>query len=299
MANRSKSGVGVWAAVVVIVGGLAWLALSARQPEPVYDGWPLRAWLKGFDAAHGSAEYTASENALRQMGTNALPALISYLRRKDPPFHRQWISLKAKLRLLHGEVDSAVFWHRRAGQACGALGDAAEPAFPALMEAMNDPRAAHDVGNGLSRLMPTSVPVLTNVLATGNTAARSSAAFHLVIAFSYPGVEPMARTALLNALRDPSPSVRMSAASALAGWNTNLGEVVSALARVLDDPNPSVRGNAATSLGNFGGAARAAVPQLVRLLRDTNSYASGTVADRAAIVLRTVDPEAAAEAGVK
>ena len=155
----------------------------------------MHVWLKGFDANQGSAEYAAAQSAVAQIGTNALPTLISYLRRKDPPFHRQVINLKAKLHLLHGEVDYAVFWHRRAAQACGALGQAAEPAFPALTEAMNDPGAAPDVGNGLSRMMPRSVPVLTNILATGNVRARCRAADNLVTAFSHPEVEPMARTA--------------------------------------------------------------------------------------------------------
>ena len=155
--------------LVPVLGGIAWLVLRSQEAEPVYQGKPLRLWLKGFEAEQTSAEYSAAQSALQQIGTNALPTLISYLRRKDPSFHRQWINLKAKLHLLHGEVDYAVFWHRRAAQACGALGQEAEAAFPALTEAMNDPHAASEVGNGLSRMMPKSVPVLTNILATGNT----------------------------------------------------------------------------------------------------------------------------------
>jgi HEAT repeat protein len=281
-------------------GGILLLLLRPLQAEPVFQGKPLREWLKGFDAAQQSAEYAAAEAALQQMGTNALPALISYLRRQDPPFHRQWTNLRSKLRLSRGRVEYATLWHRRAALACGALGEAAAPAFPAMAEAMNDPDAAHAVGNGLSRMLPASAPVLTNVLATGNVAARSSAAFHLVTAFSHSSAESVARPALLSALlHDPEPAVRTSAASALAHWNTNVDEIASALACALNDPNPSVRGNAVTSLGNFGVAAKTAVPQLMKLLQDTNSYVRGTVADRAALMLQKIDPEAAARAGVK
>jgi HEAT repeat protein len=129
--------------------------------------------------------------------------------------------------------------------------------------------------------------------------ARSRAADNLITAFSHPEVEPVARTALLNALHDSDPGVRMAVASAFQFWNTRLDLVVPALIEALSDPNPSVRGNAASSLGNFGRAAEAAAPSMVTLLRDTNAYVSGTVGDRAAQMLLKIDPEAAANAGVK
>lgn len=286
-------------AIAAFLGAFLWLAFRSNEQEPLYQGKPLRVWLKGFDANQESAEYAAAHSAFQQIGTNSLPILIRYLHCKDHPFYGQWIGLKAKLHLLHGEVDYAVFWHRRAAQACGALGQAAEAAFPALTEAMNDPGAASDVGNGLSRMMPGSVPVLTNILATGNVMARSRAADNLVTAFSHPAAEPMARAGLIAALHDSDRGVRMAAASAFQFWNTHLDLVVPELTRALSDPDPSVRGNAATSLGNFGSAGKAAVPQLLKLLRDTNSYVSGTVRDRAAKMLLRIDAEAAARAGVK
>jgi HEAT repeat protein len=164
---------------------------------------------------------------------------------------------------------------------------------------MNDPSAASDVGNALSRMMPQSVPVLTNILATGNVRARSRAADNLMTAHSHPAAEPMARAALLAALHDSDRGVRMSAASAFQFWSTHLDLVVPQLTRALSDPDPSVRGNAATCLGYFGSAAKAAVPGLLNLLGDTNSYVSGTVADRAAKMLLKIDPDAARRAGVK
>ncbi len=174
MKKHFKLGLGI--SFVSVLGGILWLAARPEQREPSYQGKPLHVWLKGFDASQGSAEYAAAQTAVQQIGTNALPMVINYLRRKDPPFYPQWIHLKAQLRWLPGEVDYAVFWHRRAAQACGALGPAAAAAFPALTAAMNDPHAASDVGNGLSRMMPESVPVLTNILATGSVVARSRAA---------------------------------------------------------------------------------------------------------------------------
>lgn len=274
---------------------VAWVMIS-RGPNLSYQGKPLSEWLKGFDAAQSSAEYAEAQEAIKAMGTNVVPALISYLRRKDPPFFEHWVKLKDRLGL-RAEVDAAVFWKRRAAHGCGALGGAAEAAFPTLKEAMDDPGAASDVGNGLSRMMPKSVPVLTNVLATGkNERARARAADNLVTAWSHPSAEAMARTALLGALKDSDRGVRMAAASALHYWNTNLDLIVPELVRLLSDPDPSVRGNTATTLGNFGEAAKPAVPALVNLMQDTNAYVGGTVGDRAREMLMTIDPEGAAKA---
>jgi HEAT repeat protein len=275
-----------------------------RQPpvrEPVYQGRPLRAWLEEFDSSSGTTNYAAAQEAIRQMGTNALPFLIPYLRAKDPPFYEQTLRLKAKLHLLRGKIDYAVFWHRRAATACGELGPAGAPAFDAMTEAANDEHAASDVTAALSRMFPDSAPVLTNILATGNITARCRAADGLTSAFSHPTIEEMGRTALLNALRDPDAGVRATAASAFQFWHMSRRwdrtkeVVVAALTRALSDPSPSVRGNAATALGNFGAAAKPAVPELVKLLQDTNHYPvrSGYLSERARQMLLKIDPEAA------
>lgn len=291
---KRNARIGAGILIALVIGGIVWLGIGVEKVEPSHQGKSLRAWLKGFEASHGSAEYAAAEAAIRQMGTNVLPFLIRDLQRPDPPFYRRWVGLRAKLNL-GGGADYAMFRRRRAGQACGALGEAGEAAFQAMAQAMNDPGAAADVANGLSRMMPRSVPVLTHVLATGNARARSRAADNLVTAFSHREAEPVARAALIHALlHDSDRGVRMAAASALTYWNTELDVVVAALTQALSDPNSSVRGNAASSLGNLGVAAKTAVPELLKLMQDTNSYVSETVGSRAAAMLLRIDSEAAA-----
>jgi hypothetical protein len=286
------------AATVSLLLVLLWLVLLplGEAPEPEYQGKPLKVWLEDFDNGQGSAKYREAQTAIRAMGTNSLPFLIRYLLKKDPPFHIQRIRLMAKLHLLRGKAEYAQFWHQRAAHACAALGRGGIPAFPAMMEAMNDQPSMSDVGPALANMLPDSAPTLTNVLATGHHIARCRAADALMTAFSHPGIEEMSRTALLNALRDPDAGVRMSAASALQSWNKRLDLVVPALTAVLSDTNASVRGNAATALGQLGPAAKSAVPEIIKLLQDTNSYPvnSGQVRDRAKWVLKRIDPESAA-----
>src|SRR5207245_10697933 len=85
--------------IVPVLGTVVWLALRSHEPERAYQGKPLRVWLKAFDAPQGSVEYAAAQSAVQQIGTNALPTLIYYLHRRDPPFYRRWINLKAELHL--------------------------------------------------------------------------------------------------------------------------------------------------------------------------------------------------------
>ena len=280
------------AVLAVAVGLVVFALVRPAAREPVYHGRPLREWLVEFDHGGGTTN-SAAQEAIRAMGTNCLPFLIGYLRSKDPLFNRLRVSLKARLKLSARKGgEYAVFWHCRAATACGELGQDGAPAFPAMMEAMNDQHAASDVAAALSRMLPKSAPVLTNVLATGNIMARSTAAWGLTTAYSHPEIEEMARTALVNALRDPAPGVRMNAASAFMFWNKRLDLVVPELTDALSDPDPSVRGNAATSLGNFGSAAKPAVPELLKLLEDSNDYPR----KRAMEMLQKIDPEAAAKA---
>jgi hypothetical protein len=83
MKKRFK--IGFTISTLVLLGGIVWLALRPADREPSYEGKPLHVWLKGFDADQGSAEYAAAQSAIQTMGTNILPQLIYYLRRKDPP----------------------------------------------------------------------------------------------------------------------------------------------------------------------------------------------------------------------
>ena len=201
--------------LAIVLMALCLVMISRASREPEYQGKPLRAWLEDLDGGYGTTKYDAGQAAIRAMGTNSLPFLIRYLRCKDPLFYHQWIRLKAKLGLSPGRVNDAVFWHRRAATACGELGIHAAPAFPAMAEAMNDERSSDYVADALARLLPSSAPVLTNILATGNATARWRAADALTYAWSHPSIEEMSRTALRQASNDADPFVRLSATRAL------------------------------------------------------------------------------------
>src|SRR6185295_20152401 len=87
------------AILVLAVALILFVLFRPAPPEPTHAGRPLRDWLVDFDQAPSTTNYTSACAAIRAMGTNALPALIRYLRMKDPPFNRQRVSLKAKFKM--------------------------------------------------------------------------------------------------------------------------------------------------------------------------------------------------------
>ena len=84
-----------------------------------------------------------------------------------------------------------------------------------------------------------------------------------------------------------------SAAITLGRIHAQPEVVVPALVKALRDPDDYVRSDAINALGAFGADATSAVPALIGCLK--NPSVRATVQD----MLRKIDPEAAAKAGLK
>ena len=72
--------------------------------------------------------------------------------------------------------------------------------------------------------------------------------------------------ALITALRDPDPAVRLKAVEVLGRMGDDAAAAVPDLIKLLDDPDPEVRKAAARTIGRIGPAAKAAVPALMQKL---------------------------------
>jgi vesicle coat complex subunit len=94
---------------------------------------------------------------------------------------------------------------------------------------------------------------------------------------------------------DTNSEIRYAAVWTLGFIHARPELAVLALASRLGDTNENVRGIATVNLAAFGSDAKSVVPELVSALTDT----SPDVRARAAIALKKIDPEAAAQAGVK
>lgn len=80
--------------------------------------------------------------------------------------------------------------------------------------------------------------------------------------------------ALMDALKDPNPDVRVQAARSLARMGDSGKAAVPLLIERLHDPNEDVRQASARALGQMGPAAAEAVPALIAILKSPDSEAA-------------------------
>ena len=169
----------------------------------------------------------------------------------------------------------------RAAKALGAMGVAAEPAVPALVQALRDENSIFvgDVVESLRRIGAPAVPALVQALDGPDAKLRHQAA----VALSRIGpTDSAAFKALVKALKDPSANVRRRAALALE----NAGKVgtfrdgaIMGLIRALADRDGTVRISAAVALGHIGADAREAAGPLSQLLNDDDAELRAAAAE--------------------
>jgi len=168
--------------------------------EPSYQGRSLGEWLETLQV--GGEFSTNTVNALRQMDTNVIPALVARVNYHDPEF---------------GVPDSEVIGN--AAMALIALGDLTLPALPNLTSMMDSRERdcalwamTASIGTG-SNAVPCLVKGLTNQIPD----VRNSAIDILFSEWStnFPALRNQARPLLEDLLNDPDENVRTSAASSL------------------------------------------------------------------------------------
>ena len=178
---------------------------------PVYGGKSLGEWLKMHDRDGFFSE--EATNAIRHIGTNAIPALLQRLTYGQPPFGLP-------------TSDNGVI-HMDGVRGFIALGDETIPAFPkleTLMDGTNQNVILYamlcSLGAGTN-----AIPVLTKGLTNQFSDVRSEAAHNLTegIADRFPEHRKEIISLLTNLLNDPDPDVRLNVKGDLQEMNpTNI-----------------------------------------------------------------------------
>lgn len=132
-------------ALLFALGAFVWLILSLVTTEPSYNGKRFTIWLdqyqKYFIARTDEEKENreAAEQALHQIGTNAIPTLLRMVAARDS-------GLKTKLKALLGQrrfhqlgFHDPDYYHAKATYGFGALGRDAKLAVPALINLLSDP----------------------------------------------------------------------------------------------------------------------------------------------------------------
>jgi HEAT repeat protein len=201
----------------------------------------------------------------------------------------------------------------KAAAALAALGPADAAAVPMLMAALSCPpepttgaadphddhhaHASHDHGAhdhgacndhivlaaaaALGAIGSVAVPPLVARLREGGEPDRTFAGYAM------NRMTPAAAPALLAALDDPEPRVRLAVVSAIRGMQPPPADALAPFAGRLSDTDPEVRLQTADALGHFGAAA---VPALLAAFDDPEPRVRATVAS----AFRAVGPPARA-----
>ena len=227
--------------LIALSGVIAWQLL--REREPVYRGKRLSVWLVQYGTNHWSKGHwsvgrrgeldTQAENAIRQIGTNAISTCLRIIATRDSPLFKvvpllpeRWVAPFYK--------SSVPEYQFQGAYGLIALGAAAKPAVPALIALLNDSHgevryAAVFALDELGSLAEDALPSLVKFLKPDE--------FHQI------RLEPERAIPVLVQLLDESQNQPHS---------------------------ERIRGNAMSGLRQFGALAKPAVPSLLRLLNDAN-----------------------------
>jgi HEAT repeat protein len=187
------------------------------------------------------------------------------------------------------------FLKERAATALGVMGPAAQPAIPILTIATNDGRwyVRNAAKMALMRLQGESVLPLIDDLKDTSDPIKWYERAMLVCEFG-TNAEP-AIPFLIAALGTSNDIVLGHAAIALGKIQRQPNVCVPALIPLLSSPSISTRQKSLYALGEFGQASKEALPAIMRCLADSDPW----VRIEATNILKTIDPAAAAKAGIR
>src|SRR5947209_5268249 len=124
--------------VAGVVGLLLWRVPSTR--EPFFEGRPLTSWLDHHVASsaasppYDSPGWRKADDAIRRIGTNAIPMLLEMIRARDrPPILIKLMETARHLGFRRGEYRYAMPRHEEAEYAFRMLGTNGASAVPELI----------------------------------------------------------------------------------------------------------------------------------------------------------------------
>jgi len=145
--------------LIAVLGFASWLLLRP-DPEPSYQGKPLSYWLEGL--ALGSTPPAQANEAVRQIGTNAIPTLLRMLKMRDSNFKLNFIHFASKHHVISMNYLSYIWFrtaeirHYEAISGFTCLGSQARSAVPELIKLLADPSKdiKNDAATALKKIDP-------------------------------------------------------------------------------------------------------------------------------------------------
>jgi len=175
MTRRGKIGIAV--GLILCVAIIAYLILPH---EPRYQGRALSAWLAELDLESSHPQNKAAE-AVRSIGTNALPWLRRMLITEGPLWERAMLAFNAKQSLVQFPVVPDNVARNRALRGYHTLGNLAEGDVPCLVQLLvvkRSPQVRSYIALALGNIGPSAraaLPVLEKATTDPNGDVRRNA----------------------------------------------------------------------------------------------------------------------------
>ena len=280
--------------ILVLISAIFCLvaASSARASEPSYNGKPLSEWLLilkigGTSAGERVADDTEAREAVRQIGTNAIPTLLDILGANDQS--KGWVLSKLKSKgfreMYHNPNVPTDDLHDTGVMAFGLLGTNAIPAIPKIKKLLGDWKTCSGAAEVLANLGPAGWDALTNGLYNSDDNVRG-VTLEVIGSKSTMDSNVVARI-MIAALKYPDMVNRTTAIRYLGGKDPAVA--IPVLLPLLDNPKDYDYTVVGLSLSSYGAAAKSAVPKLLSLY--TNHWNIELM-----WALKAIDMDAAAQA---
>ena len=275
----------------IILGGAVAVAagiflLAPRGPqEPVYQGKHLTEWLAQTQYPFPDEERTAATNAIRAIGTNALPYLLSEFTRPAPRWRNafnDWISARGKYEWrLRGDEERI----RQTAVGLHLLGSDVAPAVPTLATYLADAERGIHAARVMSEAGEIALPYFVQASSSTNTLMVHVAAIGLGrLARKTEAAVPF----LVQLLNHTNSQVRLRSACELASAHRRPDLTVPLFIGMLSDPDVTRSAFAARTLEDIGEMAKPALPHLLTLMTNSNAW----VAHTASNAVFQIDPTA-------
>lgn len=269
-------------AVILPIVFLLWPIGSWLRPAPAYQGKSARAWFDGYVHSPNPRPDTASRNALRALGPATLTVLFEAMHARDSSLKKielfAWPNLPAPIKNRLPAPIPALQLRYRAYAVLEELDPDSDDALQALLDGLKDtnPTIRFVCARGLMKI-PRPSPKVDSALIAAVTDSEPSIRLQALATLSYvaSNIEAHRTSAEKPARNLPSMSTLSFFYSFGIPSSPNMSrdqlawKSVGQLAKDLSRPNREYRYAATVALRERGRAAREALPDLIESLNDT------------------------------
>jgi len=282
----------------ILIALILWV--MPRKPEPHYDGRSLSSWLDASAYGPTLVRQHEATQAILQMGTNALPGLLQYIKYKPAAWKHSTTTTFSKLREapLVGRfiprslaTDRAAVRAEAAVYALVALEETATYAYPELARlacTATEPEASERAIRVLILRRADATNAIGFVLSNAPPQIRLKTLLHINVQRDLSLLLAL-QPALIQRLHDDDEEVAKWAGIIITQLKRQDPKMVlGILLQEINSPRPKIRAEVIKNISTFDSFALPAVPSVVPLLVD----ADYSVRKEATNLLRMIAPEA-------